>query len=152
MVPTSAVLRSKPPVGTLAERGDGALGDTGDTVLVVGADLTNTMPVDGGGVVGQQIGNHDFDPVTVIDFDRGARGAAVDQEGRAQGAIEVGLGRGDGQGKLLGLARFVVSVDFVADILAAPEATVVGGVVVATAGFWQGGEGLRGKARRGRRG
>lgn len=46
VVPAGAVLAGLEPVGAGVARGKGTLSDTGNTVLVVGALLNDTVPMD----------------------------------------------------------------------------------------------------------
>ncbi len=133
VVPTSSVGRSKPLVGTLAKRRNGTFRHTGNTVLVVGAVLSDTVPMDGGSVVGQQVGDCDLNPIAVVDLDGRTRCTAIDQECGTGSSIEVGLIRSDSQLEVLGVTRLVVLMSVVADGLAAPLATVACGVVTAAA-------------------
>jgi hypothetical protein len=93
-----------------------ALGNTGNTVLVVGVELTNTVPVDGGRVVGQGVVNCDLDSVTPVANNGGSWNLAVDSKSRSCGSLVVPLDAGDGEviftnGASIWVGRVLIGVD-----------------------------------------
>lgn len=71
---------SAPCVSLGITRSNGALGDRGNTIHLVGVVLTNTVPVNSRSVVGHVVGDMDNDSVTPVCNDGGARNGAVDSE------------------------------------------------------------------------
>lgn len=78
VVPGRTVLGGLEGVGLLLAWCDGALGDTGHTVLSVLVVLAETVPVDGRAVVGHFVLDGNLDHVTPVGLDSRARVLAVD--------------------------------------------------------------------------
>ena len=52
-------------------RNDGTLGNTGHTVHVVGANLSDTVPMDGCSIVLELVVNRDFDYIALLEVRSG---------------------------------------------------------------------------------
>lgn len=149
VVPTGSIRRSEPSVGADAQGSNSALSDTWNTVLVVCASLADTVPVNSGRVVSQQVCHGNLNPITPVDFEKRTRCFTIDQEGRSVNAIEILRARSNGEGELLSVATLVVVHGITSDRLAfAPQATAVGGVGTAISlrkagesGRWSAGSG-----------
>lgn len=74
-----------------------ALSNTWNTVLVVGVELTNTVPVDGGRIVGQGVVNCDLDGITPVANNGRSWNLTVDSKSRSWGSLVVPLNTGDGE-------------------------------------------------------
>lgn len=89
VVPGAAVLGGAELVGERLARGDGALGDTRNTIILDGVALVDTVPVDGGAVGLHVVGHVDDEIVTPVGGDQGAGGGAVD--GLAVALVTIGV-------------------------------------------------------------
>jgi hypothetical protein len=150
VVPTGAVLAGLEAVGAGVARGDSTLSDTWNTVLIVGAVLDDTVPMNLGlsvrlesheelsyrsSIVLHLVGDMDLDPVTPVALDGGTGHLAVDSQSKAVNTIVVEGGIGDDPIVSAGLARIraggvVVRVDVEAT---APLRSVTGAVAAVVA-------------------
>lgn len=80
VVPTSTVDIGNPGVGSARTWGNTAFSDTWNTVLVVGAVLQDTVPVDSGCVALHVVGNSDRYSITPVGDDRLTWSLTVDGE------------------------------------------------------------------------
>ena len=72
-----------------------ALSDTVDTVLVIGIELTHAVPVNGGTVVGQVVGNLDTDCVTPVALNERTWILTIDGQCKSRSTVEIEGGVGD---------------------------------------------------------
>jgi hypothetical protein len=72
-----------------------ALGNTWNTILVVGIELADSVPVNRGSIVIQGIVNGDPDGIAPVANNSGARDLTVDGKSRSLGSLEVPLNAGD---------------------------------------------------------
>jgi len=96
VVPGSTVLRGLESVGLLLARCNGALGDTGNTILSVLVPLTETVPVDRSAVVGHLVLDGDLDHVTPVGLNGRTRVLVVDGKDLTLEPIRCHGGVGDG--------------------------------------------------------
>lgn len=123
-----------PLVDARGTRSNTALGDTRHTVLVIGASLSNTVPMDGCGVGGQAVDNGDFNHVTPVSHNGLTWRLAVDSERMLESAVIVELFFGDCQSIFLGLASVEGLVGIVIDRFANAPVTSVIGTIAARLG------------------
>jgi hypothetical protein len=97
VIPGGTVRAGNPLVDTGITWGQAALGNTWNTVLIVGADLTDTVPVDGGGIVSQSVVNGNLDSITPVAHNGGSWDLTVDGEGRSWSSLVVPFNAGDGK-------------------------------------------------------
>ena len=74
-----------------------ALGNTWNTILVVGVVLIDTMPVDGGRVISQGVVNSDLDGITPVANNGRSWNLTVDGKRRSWGSLEVPVDARDGE-------------------------------------------------------
>jgi len=79
MIPACAKLGSLELVLAGHTRRNGALGDTGDSIVLTGVQLSDSVPVDTGSVMGKAVLNVDNDSVTPLCAHEGSRILVVDQ-------------------------------------------------------------------------
>ena len=118
VVPAGSVLVGLERVCTGLARGNSAFSDTWNTVLVVGTNLGDTVPMDGGGVVGHLVGDGDLDLVTPVALKKRSWNLSVDSKSKTVETIVVEGSVGDDPVGGAGLAGawvlcVVVSVDAV---------------------------------------
>lgn len=81
VIPTSSIGRCVELVGSACTWSDSTLSDTRNTILIVGAVLSNTVPVDGSGIVGEAVDNSNLDHITPVGYDCVAWCLAVNCKG-----------------------------------------------------------------------
>lgn len=107
-------------------RSNAAFSDTGNTVLIIGANLANAMPVDGGGIASQAIRDQNLDHVTPVGNNGFARRLAVDGESRSRSSIKIDVFLSDHQAVCLRLSSKEDIVGVVVNRFAsAPHAAVL---------------------------
>ena len=89
VIPRGTIGGSNPLVHTGVTWCETALGDTWNTVLVVGADLTNTVPMDGSSVVSQRVVDSYLDGITPVADNGRAWYLAVDGKSGSWGSLKV---------------------------------------------------------------
>lgn len=115
-----------PLVDASGARSNAALGDTRHTVLVIGASLSDTVPMDGGGIGGQAVDDGDFNHITPVGHNGLTWRLTVDGERVLESAIVVELFFGNGQSVFLGLAGVEGLVGVIVDRFAnTPVASVI---------------------------
>ena len=92
------------------------LGHTWNTVLIVGIELTDTVPMDGGGIIGQGVVNSDLDGITPVANDGRAGNLAVHGKSGSWGSLKVPVDAGDGKVVLahcasIGVGHVLIGVD-----------------------------------------
>ena len=104
VIPRRTVLSCLPRIGTSLTWGKSALGDTWNTVVGVGAQLTDTVPMDSSTVVSHAVGNINDNVVTPIALNRWTWDLTIHSKARTAGAVKVAGGVGDCQAVVTGLA------------------------------------------------
>jgi len=74
-----------------------ALGNTWNTILVVGTELTDAVPVDGGRIVGQCVVNSNLDSITPVAHNSGSWNLTIDGESRSWRSLIVPFNARDGK-------------------------------------------------------
>jgi len=125
VIPTSSISRGVPNVGSGRSWCDSTLSNTGNTILVVRANLSDTMPMDSGGIVSESVDNSDLDHIAPVGNDWLTRSLAIDGERSLGGAIKADQLICNGQEIALGLASLESIVSIVINgFSSAPAATV----------------------------
>lgn len=137
VIPRRPILSSLPRVGAGLTWGKSALSNTWNTVVGVGAQLANSVPMNSSTVIGHAVGNLDDNVVTPValncrTWDGGRASVVGDGKALAAGAVKVAGGIGDGQAVLAGFASIgprcgVVTVDIEATAPRLPVACAVAG-------------------------
>ena len=97
VIPGGAVGAGNPLVDTGITWCQTALSNTWNTILIVGIELTNTMPVDGGRIVSQGVVNRDLDSITPVAYNGGSWNLTIDGESRSWGSLIVPLNARNGK-------------------------------------------------------
>ena len=91
VIPGGAVGTGNPLVDTGITWCQTAFGNTWNTILVVGAELTDAVPVDGGRIVSQCVVNSDLDGITPVAHNGGSWNLTIDGKSRSWGSLIVPL-------------------------------------------------------------
>ena len=83
VIPGGAVGTGNPLVDTGITWCQTALGNTWNTILVVGTELTDAVPVDGGRIFSQCIVNSDLDSITPVAHNSGSWNLTIDGKSRS---------------------------------------------------------------------
>jgi hypothetical protein len=97
VIPRGTVRRGNPLVDAGITWCEAALGNTWNTVLVVGTELTDTVPVDGGSIVSHGVVNGDLDGITPVAYNGRSWNLTVDGESGSRGSLKVPLNARDGE-------------------------------------------------------
>lgn len=117
-----------------------ALGNTWNTILVVGVELADTVPVNGGRVVSHAVVDSDLDGIAPIANNSGSWDLTVNGKSRSRGSLEIPFDAGDGEVILadsagVGVGRVLISVD-VESVAPRTSATRLVAVVIGDRGPW----------------
>lgn len=91
VIPGGTVRAGNPLVDTGITWCQTALGNTWNTILVVGTELTDAVPMDGGRIVSQGVVNSDLDGITPVAHNSGSWNLTIDGESRSWSSLIVPL-------------------------------------------------------------
>src|SRR5271170_3148470 len=97
VIPGGAVGTGNPLVDTGITWCQTALGNTWNTILVVGTELTDAVPVDGGCIVSHCVVNSNLDSITPVAYNSGSWNLTIDSESRSWRSLKVPLNARDGK-------------------------------------------------------
>ena len=97
VIPGGTIRAGNPLVDTGITWCQTALGNTRNTILVIGTELTDTVPMDGGRIVAQGVGNSDLDSITPVAHNGGSWNLTIDGESGSWGSLIVPLNARDGK-------------------------------------------------------
>lgn len=104
VIPTSAMTRCQPSVCSARARCDTAFSDTWNTVLVICAKLSDTMPMYCGRVVLQLVVHGDDSNISPVQFDKRSRVLSIDGKIECCQTIPACCGVCDGKGEVLSVS------------------------------------------------
>lgn len=123
VVPSGTIGGCNPCVGSALTRSDTTFGDTWNTILVVGAVLQDTMPVNSGCVACHLVGDCDYDCITPVRDNCITWSLAIDGEA-CNGFASISINHGILNNEVVTprLASLIVVASFRVDALAATPA------------------------------